>query len=388
MSRRRPSNILWYLLASSLVAATLIWDSIFEIDDISDRERSTIFARPWSHADGTRSAEDRVTTNGTSANEYYTTRKMPSDLPANKSLVILIGGLRAGERAWNTLYENVLDINSADLALMTSDKETIYPNSTLPARARYVWHYKQYDDWADAVDLVRGTGWRSSHLHLFKPTYPNLEPGKNDTILFGGLKGHTRASGIIIFMIRYFLIQAIRDNGILNLYDTFVVTRTDHFYKCPHAFARCNLGDRDVIVPDGEGYVGITDRHLIASRDTLLEALDLITPLISQPFSFDFNKHHNSERWLQHVWSSKALHVKRCVRSMFTVAREEDTSRWRIAKDELPGVPGLFIKYQQEYNGTVDGCTRFHRNSRPSYKGNCMKCGCGMKMYNRRRNGG
>jgi len=368
------------------MAATLIWDSIYEIDNVPDIERS-IFARPWSkYAEGTGSPEDRIT-NGTSANEYYTNHKMPSDLPANKSLVILIGGLRAGETAWETLYENVLDINSADLAVMTS-KESIYPNSTLFDRARYVWHYKQYDDWADAVDLVRGHGWRVSHLHLFKPTYPDLEPGKNDTILFGGLKGHTRASGIIIFMIRYFLIQAIRDNGILNLYNTFVVTRTDHYYMCPHTFARCNLEDRDVIVPDGEGYVGITDRHLVASRDTLLEALDLITPLITQPYSFDFSKHHNSERWLQHVWSSKALHVKRCNRVMFTVAREEDTSRWRLAEDELPGVPGLFIKYQREYNGTVDGCTRFRRNSRPSYKGNCMKCGCGMRMYNRRRSGG
>ena len=363
------------------MAATLIWDSTSF--NTGGPIEST---RPWSskNAEGT---SDR-TANGTSTNEYYTNHKIPSDLPANKSLVILIGGLRAGERAWETLYSQVLDINRADLAVMTSNKESTYPNSTLYDRARYVWHHKQYDDWADAVDLVRGAGWRVSHLPLFKPTYPGLEPGKNDTILFGGLEGHTRASGMIIFMIRYFLIQAIRDNDILKLYDKFVVTRTDHYYQCPHTFARCNLGDRDVIVPDGEGYDGVTDRHLIASRNTLVEALDLVTPLITRPFAFDYSIHHNSERWLQHVWSSKGLHVKRCNRVMFTVAREEDTSRWRVAEDELPGVPGLFIKYDREYNGTIDGCTRFLRNSRPNYKGICMKCGCGMKTNERRKIGG
>jgi hypothetical protein len=39
----------------------------------------------------------------------------------NKTLVILIGNLRCGEPAWQTLYQNILDVNSADLALMVGD---------------------------------------------------------------------------------------------------------------------------------------------------------------------------------------------------------------------------------------------------------------------------
>jgi len=116
----------------------------------------------------------------------YATYKAPSAAnvtinshPAtNISLVILIGGLRAGEQAWETLYENVLDANSADLALMTSREASAYPNSSLFERSKYVFLYEQYDDWSDAVDLVKGASWRTTHLPKFKTVYPESEEGK------------------------------------------------------------------------------------------------------------------------------------------------------------------------------------------------------------------
>ena len=231
--------------------------------------------------------------------------------PANRSVVILIGGLRSSELAWKTLYDNVLDPNSADLILMTNDNSA-YPNSSLFDRAKFVWHYHQFDDWADAVDLVNGTGWRITHLPKFREWYPNEEPGKNRSILFRGIKGHGHVLGIIIFMIRYFLIQAIEYHGILSKYNIFLVTRTDHYYLCPHMFSKdkCNVSDRKVMVPDGEVYFGITDRHLIASRDTLIDAFDLITPLITALYVFDHEKHHNSERYIWAARTDKKLIVK------------------------------------------------------------------------------
>ena len=87
--------------------------------------------------------------------------------PANRSLVILMGELRGVEPAWETLYKQVLDPNLADLALLTTNNSTHYPNSTLMKRAKYVWYYDKYDDWADALDLINGTGWRTTHLPKF-----------------------------------------------------------------------------------------------------------------------------------------------------------------------------------------------------------------------------
>jgi len=337
-----------------------------------------------SNSMGVALAESRVSS--VPSNVQYVTHKRPPRTnatgasPANRSVVILIGGLRAGEPAWRTLYDHVLDPNSADLLLMTSARSA-YPNSSLYDRARYVWHYHQFEDWADAVDLVRGTGWRTTHLPRFQE-----EVGRNRSILFGGLRGHDRASGVIIFMIRYFLMGALRDAGLLDAYDRFVVTRTDHYYLCPHLFSSptCRLGAREVIVPDGEEYNGVTDRHLIASRATLLDALDLITPLITEPYAFDPDRHGNSELYLKAAWADQGLRVRRCTRSMLTCAAGGDDTRWQAAGAGLPGVPGLFVKYEREHAAARDGCARFRRNSRPGYKGTCLKCSCGQKKKDRR----
>ncbi|GFH46292.1 hypothetical protein CTEN210_02766 [Chaetoceros tenuissimus] len=157
--------------------------------------------------------------------------------PANRSLVILTGGLRSGEQAWTSLYKNILDPNSADLALMIEKQssEPLYPNSTLFERARYTWFFDDYIDWADAIDIINGTRWRTTHLPRFKSEENGF------TILFGGIE-NLQGSAIIIFMIRWFLLNHIKESDILEKYDTFVVTRTDHFYQCPHMFTEHCMG--------------------------------------------------------------------------------------------------------------------------------------------------
>ena len=114
-----------------------------------------------------------------------------ADNDSNKSLVIVMGDLRGGEETWNTLYENVLDPNSADLALIVGEptKDDQYVNSTLYARSKYLWFFPEYDDWADAVDLINGPDWRVTHL----PKMKRFE----STGIFGGMKGF-KGSGIII----------------------------------------------------------------------------------------------------------------------------------------------------------------------------------------------
>lgn len=90
----------------------------------------------------------------------------------NTSLVIIMGNLRGGEKAWESLYTNVLDVNNADLALMigeesTNSTQSLYPNNTLSGRARYIWTFPEYGDWADAVDLINGSEWRQTVLPRF-----------------------------------------------------------------------------------------------------------------------------------------------------------------------------------------------------------------------------
>lgn len=138
--------------------------------------------------------------------------------PSNSSLVIIMGNLRGGEEAWRSLYKNVLDGNSADLALIlgpaNSTSNYHYPNSSLYTRAKYVWNFREYNDWADAIDLINGTSWRETHLPYFN---------RKRTGLMGGVKGHL-GSGAIIFMIRWFLSQHLLGNpDVLDQYERFVL---------------------------------------------------------------------------------------------------------------------------------------------------------------------
>ena len=272
-------------------------------------------------------------------------KKLLLDIPEaaalNSSLVIIMGNLRGGEQAWESLYKNVLDINSADLALIIGQTNTtsnnLYQNSSLYTRAKYIWTFKEYDDWADAIDLINGTTWRKTHL----PHVPT-----NITGLFGGVKDH-KGSGAIIFMIRWFLSQQLLHNpDILNRYERFVITRSDHYYQCQYEYKNLNLSNSTVWIPEkGEDYGGYTDRHIIVSRSNVLDALDILPTLLKHRRDMGERKHwlsRNPEGALEQVWTSKGINVKRTKRVMFTVATKFDTTRWHQASGGVPGVPGLF----------------------------------------------
>jgi hypothetical protein len=131
---------------------------------------------------------------------------------ANKTLVVVMGNLRCGEKAWSSLYSNVLDINNADLALMIGKVKSSARTSSLYTRAKYLWEVPEYDDWCDALSLLKNVNstWREA--------LRRAESGNAYGIAgspFGGL-GDTQGSGAIILMLRWFLLQQLRANGFLD----------------------------------------------------------------------------------------------------------------------------------------------------------------------------
>ena len=263
-----------------------------------------------------------------------------------------MGNLRGGERAWESLYKNVLDVNSADLALIIGRGSTtsnrLYPNASLYARSKYLWKFEEYHDWADAIDLINGSSWRDTHLPYFSKM----------SGIMGGVKGYGRGSGAIIFMIRWFLSQELLQHpDVLSKYERFVITRADHYYQCQHEFANLDLSNNTIWTPEGEDYGGVTDRHLIVSRDNVIDALDIL------PFMFLYNGStqlqewdHNPETVIKQVWIAKRLNAKKAKRVMFTVKTESDTTRWGQGKKYVPGLAGLLMKYPREYETTQRNC--------------------------------
>jgi hypothetical protein len=291
----------------------------------------------------------------------------------NRTLVILTGNLRCGEQAWESLYTNLLDVNMADLALIGAnyDDDKRYPNASLVRRAKYIWRTPEYDEWADALDLINGTSWRTRVL-------PQISNYSLDKGLLGGIF-NTPSSGAIQGMVKWWLSQYIRNeptiygdnnNNSTYYYDTFVLTRTDQYYACPLDLKTALRRRTDVSIPRGEDYSGICDRFMvICGTDKLLEALDVLPPFLNDYDPKLYGKLHNPEGLLKATLSRKKLKVQRISRVMFTCASPDgqDHTRWRktqTSNDVTPGAAvarreyGVDFKYKQEFALTRYQCVR------------------------------
>ena len=289
----------------------------------------------------------------------------------NRTLVVVMGNLRGGEYAWRSLQTNLLDPSSADLALIIgefhNDTSIHASKSSLIPRAKFIWFFQEYKDWGNAVDLINGTEWRTKILptNLFK------------TGLFGGV-GRRQGSGAIIMMIRWFLVQHIQDLKLIEKYDTFVITRSDHYYQCMHNVSEFDVRDNTVWIPPGSDFLGRTDRHLIVSSENVLDALDIYPPLVRSELNATLIRELNPERLIKEVWDRKGLEVKYFPRTMFTCAIKSDTTRWKRAEKPVPGIPCLFQKYEEEYILVQENCPPYEPPQRCNelYRSNYFRKRC------------
>lgn len=263
-----------------------------------------------------------------------------------KVLVIIMGTLRGGNRAWNSFYKHMLIPNEADLALMVP-KDTPRNSSSLFQHAKYIWSHEEYDDWGVKIDrTLKGNGkWR------------DIAKFNNGTGLFGGTKEAINGSGAIIFMVRVFISKVLVHDGILDKYDRFVLTRSDQYYGCTHNIR--DLNSHYLWLPRGEDYNGITDRHVILNRSHVLKALNILPPVIAHPERY-MNLSLNPEMLIKMRWIEEGLwpYVRRFDRMMFTCAEPRDQTRWM--KINPISIDGLHIKYPVEYNLTKETCSRIY----------------------------
>jgi hypothetical protein len=274
----------------------------------------------------------------------------------NRTLVVLMGNLRGGENTWSTLYEHVLNVNHADLALLIGDTppQYIINNATLFQRAKYIWRFQEYNDWADAVDKVYGNAtWRTRLLPL---AHENGE-------MLGGIKGgkqyNFRGSGLLIYMFRWYLTLHIQRLDLLQRYDRFIVTRADHYYKCHHNISL--LDPYFVWVPKGQNYHGITDRHFVASSSNIISALNLLPPILDNPERYRdllADKNTNPERVIARRWQEEGLPWKRFDRVMFTCGQAGDPTRHKTLSITVQP-ENVQLKYEREYVATYKSCNLY-----------------------------
>ena len=289
----------------------------------------------------------------------------------NRTIVVVLGSLRGGEEAWASLEKNVLDPSGADLALLVPQPDGSAARSSLHARARYLWHYRDYDDWGEAVDLIPThppgnlTPWRTLAEREAALIRLRGHPMRNPSI-FGGVRGHG-ASGAVIFMLRWFLQEQIRRHGLTSQYDRFVVTRSDHYYECTHNASAFPVHGKQLFVPEGQWYRGRTDRHLVVGNHNVLNALDVYPTFFATEWIQNYSEGGimNTEILLHRVWREKGLAPQPFPRVMFTVARASDSTRWRRATVPVPHKENLFIKYPTDSGGGPGEYTLAQRTCHP-----------------------
>lgn len=269
----------------------------------------------------------------------------------NHTLVVVVGSLRGGEKAWTSLVRHVLAPNRADLALMLSvprdHQRHLNISSTLKMRAKYIWHVPQpAPDWAAALDKIsqretgRVTDWRRVALANAKNCF------------MGPLKlNGTRClcSGAIQYTMRYWLKHRMRTLQLHSRYGRFVFTRSDHLYACDEDLH--TLAPQYVWVPKGEdARGGLCDRHVVCSSRHVYACLALIDDLIRQPARYA-NWRGNQEMWWRlRLWEVGLLpYLRRSPRVQFMVGVATDDSTWAHPSKEAEPLFHTHIKWPAEY---------------------------------------
>jgi hypothetical protein len=254
----------------------------------------------------------------------------------------------------------VLDELNADLALaLLIDEKYDYANRYWQ-QAKYRWTAPEFSDYGEAFDLAQS--WLCQQHNV--PALDWRQTLRVKGIWQGGIRSpdpQPSASSIMPFC-RWLLLHSLQQDGVLDRYDRFVITRSDFVWLCPHP--PLSVLDRGAIwVPSGEDYGGLNDRHLVASRADVESCLSVIEDIILYPNEvYEATKHEpeytlrNNELFHAHHLGRKGLlhKVKRFPYVMYNARPVRDESptwgrysTWSWGRYE-PAV-GHYVKYDKEF---------------------------------------
>jgi hypothetical protein len=277
-------------------------------------------------------------------------------LVVEKVLICLLAKTRAHQLTFPSFKRKVLDELNGDLALaLTIDEKYDYANPFWQ-HAKYRWTAPDFSDYGEAFDLAQR--WLCQQHNIPVPDWrPML---RIDGIWQGGIRSNNpqRSATSIMFFCRWLLLHGLQQDGVLDRYDRFVITRSDFIWLCPHP--PLSVLDRDAIwFPNGEHYGGLNDRHLVVSRADLVNCLNLIEDILLEPNQLyeelkymkgRADSYNNIETFLAHHLRRKGLlhKVKTFPYVMYLARQVGDSSRtWSVGRFE-PAVRH-YIKYENEF---------------------------------------
>ena len=262
----------------------------------------------------------------------------------SRTLIVCLGQLRAHRLTWESFKHNVLDELKADLAVCVPNDSFFNITNPYYRHAKFRWLVPDAPDLAtifDDIQCVIGSveDWRV--VCDIKGNWIGRISQANQ-----------HGAAAVLFILRWFMLDNIRSSGLLEVYDRFVITRSDFYYLCPHPPLEY-LDDGCLWIPEGEDYGGFCDRHLVVSAADLMASCDLIDDILIKPDETRLSMSHWSdwgiERFIKLHFKRNGLlpRVRRFPYVMYLVRDEDDPTAW--SHGSLDARAGMVVKYQTEF---------------------------------------
>ena len=264
---------------------------------------------------------------------------------SKKPLVVMYGQARGGAKTWNSARRHLIAPLDAHLALLGD--ESLMDMASHFDNVAFSWFVPDAPFLEDMFEeqVKPAATWRNVYCKLSRfQILGGIAPGC-----------HPGSAGILLFYRHYFLkkIQSLR---LHEKYSHFIFTRSDYFYRCDHPSVE-DLKPNEIMVPRGEEYGGVTDRHTVFKSEAYDSVLGITGHIFAQPSRLKIKE--NLESTLLHYYKQKRLSIKKFSPTAFTVATSQDPTRWRKsseAPDALLRNTTLRPKYHGEFHSSAQTC--------------------------------
>lgn len=291
-----------------------------------------------------------------------------------KTLVIILSETRAHELTYQNFQENVLQPLQADLCVCIGVKEDYDTSNPFYQNAKYRFTYPEPDDFGDAFDKAS-----QELMNEFQLSSNENIPWRHFLRLkdqfMGGVKDthhqHLGSAGILIFF-RWFLLKQLTKHGLIDIYDRFVITRSDYIYRLPHPSIDL-LNPSFIWIPDCEHYGGYTDRHVVLSKENIVSYLNIFHNMVvhSKDYFFKMNSKNKKDWNLEQLikfhleYNGCILNVKEIPYIMYSVRNINGSTRWSkgIFNSEL----NYYIKYQTEFDKSNEYLNLYQQSNSKDY---------------------
>jgi len=289
-----------------------------------------------------------------------------------KTLVCIINQTRSLNLTLSSLKKHVIDPLQADLCFAIGVNENEKEDENTLKEAKYLFTHPEPEDYLEAFEFANKSG--NDDWKKLLDLHGNW---------LGGIKHEKQCGcGAIFMFYRWFLLNNLKKQNIIEDYDRFIITRSDYYYVDYLKLEDINL--EKIYIPEGEDYLGLNDRHMIVPRKYLEKSLNFLNDVFEQPSSlYDELKNDktvnlvdhgiNNERHLMFMMKKNGLFdkIERFPLSMYTVRSDKDKTRWS------GGVYSNFHKMYIKYTGEYHLCKLrfFEKFINNCQKNCCSRCG-------------